>query len=47
MQDVKEKATKLQNKYNLSDEQIEQIKNNLYCICENIIDSYIKNTKCN
>jgi len=43
MQEVKEKADKLQKKYNLSDEQIEQIKNTLYCICENIISSYIKN----
>jgi len=43
MQDVKERANELQRKYNLSNEQIEQIKNVLYCICENIIGNYINN----
>jgi len=39
---VKEKAEKLQEKYGLSNEQIKQIENILYCICQNIIDNHIK-----
>ena len=29
-------------KYNLSDEEVEKIRNTLYCISENIINDYIK-----
>jgi S-adenosylmethionine:tRNA-ribosyltransferase-isomerase (queuine synthetase) len=39
---VEEKARALQHKYNLSSENIEKIKNTLYCICENIITNYIR-----
>ncbi len=30
------------NKYELTDLQIENIRNNIYCISENIIEKYIK-----
>jgi len=32
-------------KYNLSDEEIEKIRNILYCISKNIIDCYIEKEK--
>jgi len=32
-------------KYNLTDEQIEKIRNILYCISENIIENHIKRKK--
>lgn len=43
---VERRAKALQCKYNLSDEQIDEIVNSLYCISENIIkDNIEKQTK--
>lgn len=39
---VKKKAKALQCKYNLSDEQINEIVSSLYCIAENVIRANIK-----
>jgi hypothetical protein len=38
---VRKRAKALQCKYNLSDEQLEEIVNSLYCISENIIKANI------
>ncbi|MDD5396806.1 MAG: hypothetical protein PHW24_01970 [Candidatus Moranbacteria bacterium] len=42
---VEEKQKILRDRYNLSNEQVTQITNILYCISENVITSYIKNEK--
>lgn len=34
-------------KYNLTDEEVEKIRNTLYCISENIINVYIEKTRQN
>ena len=42
---VKEKARALQNKFNLSSDEVKKIMNVLTCISENIISNYIKTKK--
>lgn len=37
-----EECKKYLQKYNLSNQQIEEIRNTLYCMAENIIEDYIK-----